>query len=84
MQGVTLHINEDIFVDDLLHEYEARRQLRRWTKGKTAFINNGSVYTIKQVGSDVSERIRLQHPYAIILNDLDEAEAVKTLLSLAD
>jgi len=75
----------DSVIDDALREYELRQTLKRITKGKIAFVEDGKLWTMKQTAPLVlvHDAFAKKRPNAKILNCMDEDSAIELMKATA-
>ncbi len=72
-----LDVDPDMFVEGLVQDLETERQLKRWLKAPVAIVGSKILRWKGVMRPGVSAQIKLQHPNAIVLNDLPFEEALR-------
>ena len=82
---IELSSDLDLMIDDLLGDYELRQTLKRITKGKIAFVEDGKLWTMKQTAPLVlvHDAFAKKRPNAKILNCMDEDSAIELMKATA-
>lgn len=82
--GTTMTHNDETFIDDLVNDGFLLKQFKSLTKGKVAFMTiDGKLYTMKGALDDKAKaHIKAKHKGAIILNELNEEDALARMKTM--
>lgn len=78
--GMELPRDIDSVIDDALVDYEMRQLLKRITKNKIAYVDDGKLWTVKLEYSPARlDKLLQKKPNAKVLNVMLESEAIALL-----